>query len=147
MLIHKIFKIVAIIIGVVATFLVFRLFFYDNEEVAMAQDVLVNPTYALVFISLLLTTVVAIIGAIVKFILNANKKQVINLGIFLGTFVIIYIVSTAISSDTPVKFIGSDPSSRFDSKLAGIGLYMFYIMFALCIVTLVLTSIAKLFRR
>lgn len=141
MVLHKILKIVALILSVLAVIL-FGMLLVKGDEVVTATGEGLNPymyvAYAMMAIILVFTVVFAIKG-----IFQGNvKKTLLSIGAFLVVVVISYVMSSNSIEGLPeVDGVAITPNA---SKWVGTGLYVFYILAVVAIGATVLGAIKKL---
>jgi len=135
--INKILQIGLIVIFVISAIL-FVLFYIQGES--MTDTVL---TWAYILFGF---TVVLLIGFPIAFFIKNPKSGLRILFVIVG-FAILYGISYAMASDTTVGDIYEKASiTPSISKFIGGGLIMTYILVGLTILSLVVSSIAKIFR-
>jgi len=140
---HKISKIVALVLGV-AGVLLWGMLMIKGDEAVIASggeglDSFLYVAY-LTFAILLITVVVFV----VKGILGGDvKKTLMSVGAFLLIFVISYIMADGVESFTKDGELVTAQTSRY----IGTGLYTFYILSVLAVVAMAFSGVKKLTKR
>ncbi|MDT0555302.1 hypothetical protein [Patiriisocius hiemis] len=139
---HKVFKIIALILGIVGVAFFVNLLVTGNDtitETGEGVDGFMYLTYAI-----LALIVFVVLLFVLKGIFAGNIKK--TLFVLLG-FVAIIAISYGLASgvETPLKDGGMLSASG--SKWVGTGLYAFYIMALLAIAAMVWTGVSKLINR
>ncbi|MCH2490331.1 MAG: hypothetical protein MK211_09300 [Flavobacteriales bacterium] len=141
---HKVFKIIAIILGVAGVAFFVNLLVTGNETIEATGegvDGYMYLTYAiLVFIILM------VLLFVLKGIFSGNiKKTLLVLAGFVGIIVVAYVLA---DGEVNANFLREGETlSESASKWVGTGLYAFYIMALLAIAAMVWTGVTKLINR
>ena len=141
MVLHKILKIVALVLSVIAIIL-FGMLLVKGDEVVKATGEGLNPymfvAYAMMAIILFFTVVFAIKG-----VFQGNvKKTLLSLGVLLVVFVFSYVLSDNNVEGLPL--VDGEIITPSASKWVGTGLYAFYILAIVAIGATALGGIKKL---
>lgn len=137
MFLHKLSKIVALVIGFLAV--VFTIFCMTTEVTfdSGALDMYIYLSY----LALFLTIGIVLFYVGVNFKDNKDKKKsLISLGLFVGTILIAFILADG--TEVPLK--GGEVISSGFSKFISTSLNTFYIIAIVAIGTLVYSSVGKL---
>jgi hypothetical protein len=139
---NKIARIGAITLGVLGVLSLFFVFMTGDEEIKMAASMgqygVITPIIILSQITLLIAVVVTLIFSFKG--LMADKAQLkssmISLGLFLGVFVIAFLLSKGV--ETPMR--DGKVLSATGSKLVGTGIRVFYILSIVAVGLMVLSG-------
>ena len=135
MVLHKILKIVALLLGVVALVLGIWLFITSNQSLVQP---LMYIAYAVLGIVLFLVAIFVLKGLATGNI----KKTLITVGAFLAIVAISYALSTGV--ETSMK--DGEMLSAADSRWVGTGLRTFYFLAVIAIGTMIVTGARKIFK-
>lgn len=142
--IYKGLKYLAYIVGGIGVILFLILIGKGDSEIVQnesVQDGLLNPFLYLTYFIFILTIIAILIFVIGKFFGGGNMK---NLLIGLGVFVVIWLVSFVIANGDPITYANGSSISGSGAKWMNTGLNMTYILVALAVVALLLSSVQKL---
>ena len=135
MALHKILKLVALLLGVVALVMGIWLFSTGNQS-------LVQPLMYIGYAVFLLTVLFVVIF-VLKGLFSGNiKNTLITVGAFLAVVVVAYLISNGV--ETPMK--DGEMLSASGSKWVGTGLYTFYFLAIIAIGTMIVTGAKKIFK-
>ena len=135
MALHKILKLVALLLGVVALVMGIWLFSTGNQS-------LVQPLMYIAYAVFLLTVLFVVIF-VLKGLFSGNiKNTLITVGAFLAVVVVAYLISNGV--ETPMK--DGEILSASGSKWVGTGLYTFYFLAIIAIGTMIVTGAKKIFK-
>jgi peptidoglycan/LPS O-acetylase OafA/YrhL len=135
MALHKILKLVALLLGVVALVMGIWLFSTGNQS-------LVQPLMYIAYAVFLLTVLFVVIF-VLKGLFSGNlKNTLITVGAFLAVVVVAYLISNGV--ETPMK--DGEMLSASGSKWVGTGLYTFYFLAIIAIGTMIVTGAKKIFK-
>ncbi len=137
---HKILKYLAYALGIIGT--IFALMLIMTDSVGMIDNILV-VTYITLFV-----VVALILVYVLKGIFAGNiKKTLITVGLFLAVILISYILSSG--TDLDLKQFNDKGLGITEgiSKNVGAGLYAFYILITIAIITTFLSSAKKLLNK
>ena len=103
---------------------------------------LITPFIFLAYLTVIIAAGLALFYSITALLKSPNAKKVfINIGIFLG----IFIVGLAVGgSDVYTNKDGDIVATAFGSRMVSAGLFMFYVLAAAAIFLMIYTSFAKL---
>lgn len=137
---HKILKYLAYALGIIGTIFALMLMMTDSDS--MIDNILI-VTYITLFV-----VVALILVYVLKGIFAGNiKKTLITVGLFLAVILISYILSSG--TDLDLKQFNDKGLSITEgiSKNVGAGLYAFYILITIAIITTFLSSAKKLLNK
>jgi len=140
---HKISKIVALVLGV-AGILLWGMLMIKGDEAVIASggeglDSFLYVAY-LTFAILLITVVFFVLKGIAA---GDVKKTLMSVGAFVMIFVISYVMADGVETFTKDGELVTAQTSRF----IGTGLYAFYIMSVLAIIAMAFSGVKKLTTR
>lgn len=145
---HKILKIVLLIIGVLSIVFLARIVGAGDEEVkALAADgdtSLLDPMTWIAYLVLGITLVLVLLFVIVNLFSNTAtlKNTLIGVGAFLVVGLIAYFTASGV--ETPMQ--DGKMLSVSGSKWVGTGLYMFYFLAVIAAGTMLVTGIQKMIK-
>ena len=139
---NKIARIGAIVLGVFGVLSLFFVFMTGDEEIKMAASMgqygVITPIIVLSQLTLLIAVVVTLTFSFKG--LMADKAQLkssmMSLGLFLGVFVIAFLLSKGV--ETPMR--DGKVLSATGSKLVGTGIRVFYILSIVAVGLMVLSG-------
>ena len=137
---HKILKYLAYALGIIGTIFALMLMMTDSDS--MIDNILI-VTYITLFV-----VVALILVYVLKGIFAGNiKKTLITVGLFLAVILISYILSSG--TDLDLKQFNDKGLGITEgiSKNVGAGLYAFYILITIAIITTFLSSAKKLLNK
>lgn len=136
MALHKIIKLVALILGVIALIMGIWLFVSGNQS-------LVQPLMYIAYIVLFATIALVLLFVIKGLFSGDIKKTLLSVGVFAGIFILSYILASGTNLDLePFISKGSDVTES-TSRMVGTGLIAFYIFAVLAILTMVYSGVTK----
>jgi len=140
MALHKILKIVALLLSLVGIYF-FVTIFVKGDEVVEATGAGVDG-YLYVAYVILALVIAFVLVFVLKGIFSGNiKRTLLSVGLFLLIGVIAYVLAD--SSIDGLPMVDSKPITASGSKWVGTGLYAFYILGALAIGAMILSGIKK----
>jgi len=135
MVLHKILKILTLIIGVVA--LVMGIWLFASDDQSLVQP-LMMLAYAVVAIVLVLVA-----AFVVKDLFSGNVKNTL---ISVGAFVLIVAIAYFISDGTATEMKNGEMLTANESQWIGAGLRTFYILAAIAVGAMIFSGIKKLIK-
>lgn len=135
MALHKILKIISLLLGVVALVLGIWLFATSNQS-------LVQPLMYIAYLVLAIVLVLVVVFSLVGLAKGNVKNTLITIGAFLAVVVVAYLMASGV--ETPMK--DGAVLSVSGSKWVGTGLYTFYFLAIIAIGTMVVTGAKKIFK-
>lgn len=145
---HKILKIVLAVLGVLGIIFLARIVSTGDEEVkklAAAGDTgLMEPMTWIAYIVLAIAIALVLIFVLRNLFSNSNnlKKTLMSIGAFVVVILFGYIMANGV--ETPMQ--DGKMLSASGSKWVGTGLYMFYALAIIAIVTMLFTGIKKMIK-
>ena len=141
---RKFFLFVLIALGLMSSVYVFILFGMDQSEMDTIA-LMVDHLYIIVLVVLVLAVFLSLVLSLINLMSDAKvfKKSLV----FLILFSVIVLISYALASDEPVRFIGSPPSSPVEAKISGMGIITFYILFLVSILSLMVASFSRVVKK
>jgi|SRR5690606_16845433 len=136
---HKILKIVAILLSVIGIIFFAMILVKGDEAVTLTGEGIDGFLYVSYIIFAL--TIVFVLYFVVKGIFTGNIKNTL---ISVGAFLLIVLISYVLADGTPMAMPEGEMLSASTSKWVGAGLYAFYIMAILAIGAMVYTGIRKI---
>jgi hypothetical protein len=136
---HKILKIVAILLSVIGIIFFAMILVKGDEAVTLTGEGIDGFLYVSYIIFAL--TIVFVIYFVIKGIFSGNIK---NTMLSVGAFLLIVVISYVLADGTPMAMPEGEMLSASGSKWVGAGLYTFYIMAILAIGAMVYTGIRKI---
>ncbi len=138
MALHKILKIVAMLLSVAGIIFLAMIIAKGDAEVAATGDGL-NGFLYVAYITFAIT-ILFVLFFVIKGIFSGNIKNTL---ISVGAFLLIVIISYLLADGTPMQMreISLSPSG---SKWVDTGLYVFYIMAALAIASMIFSGVKKI---
>ncbi|MFD0932421.1 hypothetical protein ACFQ0R_07400 [Psychroflexus salinarum] len=143
---NKVFNIIKIIFGVVGAILFVRILNTGDDAIeadAALQSSILAP-YMYVSYIILGITILAVLFFSIKALFTGNVKKTF---ISLGAFILIIAVSYGLSSGTETALRDGDMLSASGSRWVSTGLTAFYILAALAVLAMLLSSVRKIITR
>jgi len=137
---HKIFKILAFVIGIVAVLLFVLMLVKGNDAIVATGEGVDGPLYW-GYLTIGLTTLIVLFFALKGIFAGNLKKTLIVLGSFVAIIVIAYAMG---SGEIPAGTQLDAPVSESAAKWVDAGLYAFYIIAALAIIVTAFGGIKRL---
>ncbi|WP_299885004.1 hypothetical protein [uncultured Lacinutrix sp.] len=145
---HKILKIVLAVLGVLGIIFLARIVSTGDEEVkklAAAGDTgLMEPMTWIAYIVLAIAIALVLVFVLRNLFSNSNnlKKTLMSIGAFVLVLLFGYIMANGV--ETPMQ--DGKMLSESGSKWVGTGLYMFYALAIIAVVTMLFTGIKKMIK-
>lgn len=136
---HKILKIIAILLSVVG--IIFYAMILAKGDAAVAETGEGLDGFLYVSYIIFALTVAFVLYFVVQGIFSGNIKNTL---ISVGAFLLIVLISYVLADGTPMAMPEGEMLSASASKWVGAGLYAFYIMAILAIGAMVYTGIRKI---
>ncbi len=140
---HKILKIVALILSLAGVVFLVMLIATGDEAVKNGDDGAVDLLQYVAYAVLAVVLVMVLIFVLKGLFAGDLKKTLLSVGIFLGVFVVAYVVS---GGDNTLYEYNNEPATDTESHLVGMGLIAFYIFAILAIATMLFAGARKLTR-
>lgn len=138
MALHKILKIVAMLLSVAGIIFLAMIIAKGDAEVAATGDGL-NGFLYVAYITFAIT-ILFVLFFVIKGIFSGNIKNTL---ISVGAFLLIVIISYLLADGTPMQMREISLSAS-GSKWVDTGLYVFYIMAALAIASMIFSGVKKI---
>ena len=138
MALHKILKIIALLLSV-AGIIFLAMIIAKGDETVTATGEGVDGFLYVAYITFAIT-ILFVLFFVFKGILSGNIKNTL---ISLGAFLLIVVISYVLADGTPVQLIGGETLSGSGAKWVDTGLYVFYILAVLAIGAMVFGGIKK----
>jgi len=143
MVLHKISKIVALVLGVAGVLLWGMLMIKGDEAVIASGGEGLDSFLYVAYLTFAILLVIVVVF-VIKGIANGDvKKTLMSVGAFLLIFVISYILADGVESFTKDGELVTAQTSRF----IGTGLYAFYILSVVAVVAMAFSGVKKLTTR
>ena len=140
---HKISKIVALVLGVAGVLLWGMLMIKGDEAVIASGGEGLDSFLYVAYLTFAILLVIVLVF-VIKGIANGDvKKTLMSVGAFLLIFVISYVLADGVESFTKDGELVTAQTSRF----IGTGLYAFYILSVLAVVAMAFSGVKKLTTR
>lgn len=136
---HKILKIIAILLSVVG--IIFYAMILAKGDAAVAETGEGLDGFLYVSYIIFALTIAFVLYFVVQGIFSGNIKNTL---ISVGAFLLIVLISYVLADGTPMALPEGEMLSASASKWVGAGLYAFYIMAILAIGAMVYTGIRKI---
>ena len=142
--VRKLIVFILIGLGVLSSIYTFLLFGGDQSADSLT-GMFVDHLYVIVIAVFVFSVLIVFLVSLSKAFSDVDSLK--KSCLFIVLFASVMGVATLLASDEPVRFLGVPPSSKFDSKISGIGIIMFYILFSGAVVVLLASSFSKLVKR
>lgn len=143
MALHKIFKIIVLVLGLAGIVFWIMLVAKGDEAVEASGGEGLDPFLWVAYITLAITIIMVLIFVLKGVFSGDIKRTLIPLGILLVIFAISYLLSTGVESQTR----DGEIVTASTSKWIGTGLYAFYIMAILAVAAMLFSGVKKLTTR
>ena len=138
---HKIFKIVSIVLGIFGAIFLAILIAKGDETVVATGEGIDNYMYV-AYITFALALLLVIVFVLKGVFAGDIKKTLLTVGLFLAVIIISYVLADGSVNGLPL--VDKAPISESASKWAGTGLYAFYILLAGAIGSMIFSGIKKI---
>lgn len=138
MALHKILKIVALLLSVAGIIFLAMIIAKGDAEVAATGDGLDGFLYVAYIIFAI--TILFVLFFVIKGIFSGNIKNTL---ISVGAFLVIVIISYVLADGSPMQ-VGDIYLSESGSKWVDTGLYVFYILAVVAIASMVFSGVKKI---
>ena len=139
---HKIIKIVALIIGVVGTILLAMIWIKGDEAIKDAGGEGVDGFIYVAYIIFALVLAFVMVFVLKGLAAGNIKKTLITIGAFLGVVLISFVLANGSIKGLPL--VDGVAVTESSSKWVGTGLYSFYILTVVAIGAMVFSGIKKI---
>ena len=141
MALHKILKIIALLLSVAGIIFLAMIIAKGDEAVAATGAGLDGFLYV-AYITFAIT-IVFVLFFVIKGIFSGNIK---NTMISVGAFLLIVVISYVLADGTAMETLGGETLSANGSKWVDTGLYVFYIMAVLAVAAMVFSGVKKIIK-
>lgn|SRR5690554_1540728 len=138
MALHKILKIIALLLSVAGVIFLAMIIGKGDEAVAATGEGVDGFLYV-AYITFAIT-ILFVLVFVIKGLLSGNIKNTL---ISVGAFALIVVVSYVLADGTPMQLREGDTLSASGSKWVDTGLYVFYILAVLAIGAMVVGGVKK----
>ncbi len=138
MALHKILKIVALLLSVAGIIFLAMIIAKGDAEVTATGAGVDGFLYVAYIIFAI--TILFVLFFVLKGLASGNIKNTL---ISIGVFLLIVVISYVLADGTPMEIQDQEPLSASGSKWVGTGLYAFYIMAILAVGAMVFSGIKK----
>jgi hypothetical protein len=140
---NKIFNIIKIIFGVVGAILFIRILNAGDEAIEADASLQTSVLAPFMWVSYIIlgVTVLAVLFFAIKALFTGNIKKTL---LSLGGFILVIVISYAVSSGTETAMRDGDILSANGSRWVSAGLVAFYILAALAVLAMFLSSVRKI---
>lgn len=138
MALHKILKIIALLLSVAGVIFLAMIIGKGDEAVAATGEGVDGFLYV-AYITFAIT-ILFVLVFVLKGLLSGNIKNTL---ISIGAFALIVIVSYVLADGTPMQLREGDTLSASGSKWVDTGLYVFYILAVLAIGSMIVGGVKK----
>lgn len=140
---NKIFNIIKIVFGVVGAILFIRILNAGDEAIEADASLQTSVLAPFMWVSYIIlgVTVLAVLFFAIKALFTGNIKKTL---LSLGGFILVIVISYAVSSGTETAMRDGDILSANGSRWVSAGLVAFYILAALAVLTMFLSSVRKI---
>jgi hypothetical protein len=140
---NKIFNIIKIVFGVVGAILFIRILNAGDEAIEADASLQTSVLAPFMWVSYIIlgVTVLAVLFFAIKALFTGNIKKTL---LSLGGFILVIVISYAVSSGTETAMRDGDILSANGSRWVSAGLVAFYILAALAVLAMFLSSVRKI---
>jgi hypothetical protein len=145
MILHKILKYVALVLGLIGVVFLARILIADDGSIvasAEAQQSLVTPFLWLAYIILLLILVI-VVFYVIKGLFRGNIKTTL---ITIGAFVLVVGIAYVLTDGSEVQLKDGGTLSASGSHWISAGLGVFYILAAIAVASMFISGVKKLIK-
>ncbi|GAA0871522.1 hypothetical protein GCM10009117_06680 [Gangjinia marincola] len=150
MSLHKIFKYIALALGVIGAILLARVIITGDTTIEESADVQSSVVDPFMYVSYIVLAVV--IGLVLVFVIKGLfsgdiKKTLISVGLFLAVFALGYVLSSGDNLNLEPFIKKGQDVTESTSKWVGTGLIVFYVLAAAAILSMVFSGAKKAISR
>jgi len=135
---HKILKIVGLVISLVGVYFLANILMKGDDTIITSGSGIDGFLYTAYVIFAIVVIAVVIFG--LKALFTGNIKNTL---IILGAFIVVIAISYALAGNTPMELKDGDMLSETGSKWVGAGLYTFYLLGAIAIVSMIVSGFKR----
>ncbi|WP_019037793.1 hypothetical protein [Psychroflexus tropicus] len=140
---NKVFNIIKIVFGVLGAILFVRILNAGDDAIEADAAIQTSVLAPFMYVSYIVlgVTIVAVLFFSIKALFSGNVKKTL---ISLGSFILIIAISFAVSSGTETALRDGDVLSASGSRWVSTGLTAFYILAALAVLAMLVSSVRKI---
>lgn len=142
MALHKILKIITIILGVIGCIYLGMVIGKGDDAIAASGDSVVGGFLYVSYITMFITVFLVVIFVLRALFTGDIKRTFIPIGAFL----LIVLISYVLADGTAIQLREGDSLSASGAKWVDTGLYVFYITAVIAILAMLLSSFKKVGR-
>ncbi len=135
---HKILKIIGLVISLIGVYFLAMIIMKGDDAIIESGTGIDGFLYTAYFIFALVLVAVFFFG--IKALFTGNIKNTL---IILGAFVVIIAISYVLADNTPMALKDGEMLSESGSKWVGAGLYTFYLLGAIAIVSMIVSGFKR----
>lgn len=135
---HKILKIVGLVLSLVGVYFLANILYKGDEAIIESGSGIEGFLFTAYIIFGLVVFSVVVFG--LKALFTGNVKNTL---IILGAFLAVVAISYGMADSTPMMLKDGDMLSESGSKWVGAGLYTFYLLGAIAIVSMIISGFKK----
>lgn len=140
---HKILRIIAMVLAVIG--IIFALIITSSEKETLMQDGSMVDNMMYVTYLIFAITLVLVLFFVIKGLFAGNiKKTVLSLGLFFGIFIVSYLIASGTDLDLQPFIDKGQDVTEATSKYVGTGLNAVYTFGVLAIGAMLLSGIKKI---
>lgn len=142
MALHKILKIITIILGVIGVIYLGMVIGKGDDAIAATGDSIVGGFLYVSYITMFITILLVVVFVLKGLFSGDVKRTFIPIGVFL----VVVLISYVLADGTPIQLREGDSLSASGAKWVNTGLFVFYIMAVGAILAMIISSFKKVGR-
>lgn len=142
MALHKVLKIVALILGIIGCIYLGMVIGKGDDAIAATGDSIVGGFLYVSYITMFITLFLVVIF-VIRALLTGDVKRTF---IPIGAFLLIVLISYVLADGNPIQLREGDSLSASGAKWVDTGLFVFYITAVIAIGAMILSSFKKVGR-
>lgn len=142
MALHKVLKIITIILGVIGVIYLGMVIGKGDDAIAATGDSIVGGFLYVSYITMFLTILLVVVFVLKGLFSGDVKRTFIPIGVFL----LVVLISYVLADGTPIQLREGDSLSASGAKWVNTGLFVFYIMAVGAILAMIISSFKKVGR-
>lgn len=142
MALHKVLKIVALILGIIGCIYLGMVIGKGDDAIAATGDSIVGGFLYISYITMFITLFLVVIF-VIRALLTGDVKRTF---IPIGAFLLIVLISYVLADGNPIQLREGDSLSASGVKWVDTGLFVFYITAVIAIGAMILSSFKKVGR-
>ena len=144
MRLHKILRIVALILAVIG--LVFALMIAATPKEELQANSFIDNMMYVAYAVLIITIAIVLFYVLIGLFKGNIKKTILSLGIFFAIIIVSYLISSGTDLDLQPFIDKGQNVTEATSKKVGAGLYTFYTLAILAIGSMAVSGLKKLIK-